>query len=650
MTVYYLTRRFPMNGVRRLFACALVVLLAPAWANAQGSRATIAGTVKDSRGTVLARVTVTIRNKEADLERPAVTAPDGTFAVGGLAPGTYEVVIEDPGYAPYRQQVTVKAGERTALDVTMRFTIPDFVPVPDRWRLTFPQWDRYQNQDGEYPYVRNRGFSPYEQNVLKGDLPVMGDDVFMILTFVSDTPLEYRLLPTPSGASSERAGSEEFFGDGVQYAALPSAIFSFEMFKGSTAFKPRDWAFRITPQFNLNYVALRERNALNVSPEAGATRRRQHLALQEAFAEFKLADVGPNYDFVSIRGGIQPFNSDFRGFLYRDTNLGARVFGNWGRNRNQWNAALVDQLEKETNSDLNLLERRRQRVGIANYYRQDFLTEGYTFTVSAHMNHDDGEDLFFDENGFLVRPSPIGVVRPHRVHAYYAGVGGDGHWGRLNVTHQFYQAFGRDDFNGISGQPVDINAQFAAAELSVDKDWYRPRVSVVYASGDEDPGDDRGKGFDAITDNPNIAGGPFSFWQRQGLRLTQTAVGLAGRASVLPSLRSSKLEGQANFVNPGLLMINGGVDAELTTKMKLVTNVNLVRFQYTETLQRLLFQGTIDKNVGIDVGAGIQYRPALNDNFVVTAGITAFLPGTGFKQIYSDKVLYAPFAGITLMY
>ena len=116
-------------------------------------------------------------------------------------------------------------------------------------------------------------------------------------------------------------------------------------------------------------------------------------------------------------------------------------------------------------------------------------------------------------NGFLARPAPIGLIRPHKVRAYYAGIGGDGHWGRLNVTHQFYQAFGTDEFNGISGQPVDINAQFAAVEFSIDKDWYRPRLGVVFASGDDDPDDDHGKGFDAIVDNPNIAGGSFSFWQ-----------------------------------------------------------------------------------------------------------------------------------------
>ena len=44
--------------------------------------------------------------------------------------------------------------------------------------------------------------------------------------------------------------------------------------------------------------------------------------------------------------GIQPFNSDFRGFIFNDTNLGARLFGNLGNNRYQYNLAFFDMLEK----------------------------------------------------------------------------------------------------------------------------------------------------------------------------------------------------------------------------------------------------------------------------------------------------------------
>ena len=40
-----------------------------------------------------------------------------------------------------------------------------------------------------------------------------------------------------------------------------------------------------------------------------------------------LADINANYDFVSVRAGIQPFVSDFRGLIFSDNNLGARVLG-----------------------------------------------------------------------------------------------------------------------------------------------------------------------------------------------------------------------------------------------------------------------------------------------------------------------------------
>jgi hypothetical protein len=528
--------------------------------------------------------------------------------------------------------------------------VPDYIPSPDRWHLEFPVWQRYPPElKGAYPYVDTSKLGPYKQTVLKGDYPAFGQDIFVVLTGVLEVPFEYRRVPTPSGVSQARPGSDAFFGKPDQYAVVTEAVGSLEIFKGDTSFKPRSWALRVTPVFNLNYVNTGELNVVNATPEAGKNRRRTFVALQEAFGEVKLADIGSNYDFISVRVGTQPFTSDFRGFLYRDTNLGVRLFGTWGRNRNQWNVAAFEQLEKETNSELNEFKRRGQRVLIANYFRQDFLTPGYTISPSFHANLDKGEQ-FYDENGFLVRPSPIGLIRPHEVKAYYAGLGGDGHWGPVNISHQFYQAFGRDEFNGIAGKPVDINAQFASAEASVDHDWWRVKGTVVYASGDDNPDDDKAKGFDAIFDNPNIAGGPFSFWDRSGIRLAQTFVGLKGRSSILPSLRASKTEGQANFVNPGLLLYNAGVDADLTEKLRLSVNASYLQFRKTETLSRVLFQSNIEKPIGMDYSVGFQYRPTLNDQITVTAGASLFTPSAGFKNLLTADKLFAPFVVLTLRY
>ena len=61
------------------------------------------------------------------------------------------------------------------------------------------------------------------------------------------------------------------------------------------------------------------------------------------------------------------------------------------------------------------------------------------------------------------------------------------------------------------------------------------------------------KGFDSILDNPFFIGGPFSWYVHQGFNLAGTAVNLKQRDSLIPNLRTSKTEGQSNFVNPGRL-------------------------------------------------------------------------------------------------
>src|SRR5262249_1671784 len=98
--------------------------------------------------------------------------------------------------------------------------------------------------------------------------------------------------------------------------------------------------------------------------------------------------------------------------------------------------------------------------------------------------------------------------------AYYLGWAGDGHIGRFNVSHQFYQVLGHDDFNDLAGRPVDINAQMAALELSYDRDYVRYKTSVFYASGDKNVKGGTATGFDSVVDNVNFTGGPFSYWVR----------------------------------------------------------------------------------------------------------------------------------------
>lgn len=535
--------------------------------------------------------------------------------------------------------------------------------VADRWRLGWPQWNRQTGY--EAPYHRGRPYDPYNQNVLKGDYPIIGQNVFAIVTGLSETLTEARRLYIPSPPSAAEAGSEEFFGRGEMFFLRQNFELTFELFRGSTAFKPQDWMFRFTPVFNINYLNTRENGVVNIDVRRGTNRLDGHIGLQELFGEVKLADSPPGligffrglfkrdkspyYDFTSLRVGIQKFNSDFRGFIFREQNMGYRLFGNNSNNLYQWNLAYFTQLDKDTNSELNtVFQSRHQNVAIFNLYRQDFLVKGYTIQGSIHYNddhagHRDKGGLHFNRNNFLERPAPIGGFTPHNLNVVYLGIAGDGHIGRLNLTHAFYQVLGEDDHNPIANRRVDVNAQMAAVEASVDRDWLRLKGSFFWASGDDRPTDRRARGFDTIFDEPVFAGGEFSFWNRQGIRLTGTGVGLVQPNSLIPSLRTSKGEGQSNFVNPGLFLVNMGTDLELTPKLRSLVNVNLLWFHHTEPIEQLLYQAPIRHFIGTDYSIGLQYRPLLNNNVILKGGVAALVPGNGLKDIFNSRVLYSAF-------
>jgi hypothetical protein len=517
----------------------------------------------------------------------------------------------------------------------------DFQPYTERWRIVPPPYE--VNVDGSL-------WDPYNQNILKGDRPIVGDDIFLSLSASIDNLLEYRKVPTPCGVSAARPNCEQFFGKPQQFFLNNNVALSADLFKGLTAFKPFDWRLRATFVGNVNYLNTKENGIVNPDVRRGTTRTDGRAALQEAFVEYKIADLSPNFDFISVRGGIQPFNSDFRGFIFSDTTLGVRLFGNFESNKNQFNLAYFDRLEKNTNSGLNTFELRGQSVWLANYYRQDFPVLGYTQQIS--MTHvQDNKSFHFDNNDFLARPDPVGNFKPHSVRATYFGWTSSGKIDWLNIEHAFYNVRGRDIKNNIAGRDVNINAYMAAVELSYDRDWYRPKISYFFASGDGNPRDKTARGFDSIFDNPSFVGGGFSFWNRLAIKLTGTGVNLVNRGSLLPDLRTSKEQGQPNFVNPGIHIWNAGVDIEVTPKAKLLLNANYLRFAQVETLQLLLFQSGIHKQIGWDLNAGLRYRPFLNNNVIVFLGFATFLPGKGFKDIYeSGHPLYIGFSNLTLTY
>jgi len=635
---------------------------------------------------------------------PPRTAPPGSFGLEPL-PKNLELPRENA---------------RRNLKIDQKFEVPEYSlgsdayptntqPRPDRWRIGFAPWKRYTSGVTEQPYETPDPllWHPYKQSVLKGDVPVIGQDIFLNLTASTQTEVEFRRVPTASGVSAAVPGAYEFFGESEQIGIQNNLAFSVELFKGETAFKPLEWAIKLEPVFNVNYLNARETGVVSPDPRGSIggnnntpppdngfvfdpgdidallngqigsadsfrarrniVRTKDYFALQQAFGEIHLRDLSDNYDFIALRGGNQPFNSDFRGFIFNDINLGARVFGNWRNNRFQYNVAGFDMREKDTNSELNTFDDRDQEVVIANFYWQDFLWKGYTAQWSFHANLDHG-GTHYDRNGNIVRPAPIGTVREHDVSAYYLGWAGDGHIGRVNVSHAFYQVLGDDSFNGLAGRPVNINAQMAALEVSYDRDWMRYKASLFYSSGDGDTEGGTANGFDTILDNSNFTGGPFSYWTRQGFNLGGTLVNLKQRGSLVPNLRTSKTQGQANFVNPGVFISGLGAEIEVTPKLRSFFNANYIRFIDTDPIKAALLTDRVDNEVGWDLSVGLQYRPLLTDNIIISAGFGALIPGRGFKDIYQtstdpvpgfdrtdrrgqvDDFLYSALVAITLTY
>jgi hypothetical protein len=520
------------------------------------------------------------------------------------------------------------------------------LPVPDRWRLNTALGLTKQNR-----------LDPYNQNDLKGDRPLFGTDWFLNLGAASDTSIELRNLPLPVGAQSTRyARSNDVFGNGRVGSLAQNFILSVSLQKGNTVFKPPDYEFKFAPVINLNEAAAQEVRILGVDPLRGHTRFDRHVGVQELFVDKHLRDVSVNYDFDSVRFGIQPFTADFRGFLFNDSPFGVRLFGTRESNLWQYNLGLFRRLEKDTNSGLNDVGRRMRSddLLVFNIYRQDLGVLGFTGQATAIYNRNrENGGQFYDRNGFLDRPSVFGDARPRSYDVMYLGANGDGHFDEWNISASAYSAFGQLRNNSFTGRRARVAAGFAAAEVSRDFSWYRVRGSLVTASGDKNPFDDKATGFDAIVENPLIAGADTSYWMRQAVPLVGGGgVFLSARNGLLASLRSSKEHGQSNFINPGLLMAGVGVDVDVLPQLRVTANANKLQFASTAVLAALRNQAPMPKDIGWDLSLGAQWRPFMTQNVILNSSFALLLPGRGLKALYGNagRPQYSFLLNLTVAY
>ena len=114
------------------------------------------------------------------------------------------------------------------------------------------------------------------------------------------------------------------------------------------------------------------------------------------------------------------------------------------------------------------------------------------------------------------------------------------------------------------------------------------------------------------------------------------------RDSLVPDFRTSKSEGQSNFVNPGVFIFGYGLDADITPKLKAFVNVNHIQTMTTAVTKQVLFTNHADNDFGWDFSLGFHWRPLLTDNVIITAGVGFLVPGQAYKDIYRANTRPVP--------
>jgi len=483
--------------------------------------------------------------------------------------------------------------------------------------------------------ARENLLDPYNRNVLKADRPIFGEDWLLNVELGIDLELEAgRSLSASTGQPprSERIASTDL-------------LAGLSLIKGDSVFRPPDWRFDVAATF-------RRLQATNLSTRTQTGRTdsdaRRDLGFERAFVERFLRAKSDRYDFDSLRIGLQPLISDFRGFLFNEAQPAVRLFGNAEGNRVQYNLAWIRRLNRDRISRLNTSEFRNEMLLFANLYLQDAPWLGFQLEGVAlyHRNRERAASTPHAPR----RDSPFDVV--------YLGLNGDGHWGRINLTLASYLAVGRGRLEGAPRRSQQIFAHLAAAEASIDFDWYRLRAYALLASGDRSPDDGRAQGFDVVRDQIRFAGLQSGFFQSQSLRLPASLPGSPARAltpsgGLLPSLRSTRDPDGANYVNPGLRAVGIGADLSVLPELTLRLNVARLEFDRLGSLVASMRSPGSSRHLGEDASIAIEYRPLLINNVVLHLVASGFRPGGAFSNLFgenSHRILHSTRLELSLRY
>jgi hypothetical protein len=550
-------------------------------------------------------------------------APDAPVNANSGCPLTStEPIRQRPGEPP-PERLQAPDCDPDRLPTPTQTTLPGPIPA-DRWRIV-----------DALGYPDNR-IDPYStNNPLKGDRPIFRTDDFSVLTATTNSLFEARQVPaTLDSATGQLDGRQQFFDS--QTATLDAVLY-----QGDTIFKPPDYQLRLTPTFNYSTTSTGPAKVTTTS-----------VGAQALFIETHLRDVSAQYDFDSVRVGIQPVTSDFRGFVLADQPLGVRLFGTRDNDVYQYSVGWYRRLPKNA--------ARQDEFGkglpandllMANLYIQDLFQQGLTseFVLIYDRSRVPGTQVVTDTETPDSAPTFITGAR-HNYDVAYLGYSADGHVGILNLTGSVYEVLGRESQGMFIDGATRVQANFAAVELSRDFDWTRLRVSGLHASGDGNPFDHRAEGFDGINQTAIFAGTDSTFFLHQRLPLVLDALDLKERDSLFPSLRPASDTGQSNFTNPGLDLVGLGTDLDLAPVLRISFDVDRLMFDRAQTLDAVLGRTNIPTSIGTDLSADAIYRPLNSQNVIVRLSASKLFAVPGARELVGGAAPFSTFVNLVLTY
>lgn len=437
-------------------------------------------------------------------------------------------------------------------------------------------------------------WNPYAPNRLKGDRPIAGDHTYFIWTTVADT----RAVGGPQSATT------------TSQSATENLTMQAELFHGETVFRPKDWSL---------VVSAVSKDAIGAKNPLPSQKTIENFTAGQTFAELLLETHGrETYDFTSARAGVQVFDADFEGLLLNDALPGARVFGQYVANRYALNVFYGRPLAKtdliKNGTQVFVPKALQADIAVASLLAGDFLGPGFNLQVTLAADDD--------------RRDP-----GRREHVGYFTVASSGHVGRIATQSALYLAAGTDD--SAAGKR-SILAPMAVLDLARPSNAWNPRLLVLYAPGDADPLNKTETAYDAIADKENFAGadgsgilgGLNNIVVRPGAGAPLT---LFRTGSLLPTLRGANAA--PNFTNPGLQLVDLGTDLSVTPRIVVSADAILFRWDQPKLLATIAGIPSVDAAAADELIGQIRWRPALNDNAIVTFSLAALIPGKGLTDL-----------------